>query len=768
MNEPADTPASAPHRAPESLAAAAAPAESEQEHPAFQAEKVHLEDTVKLARAEVARIKALKLDPKHASTEDQIIFAEWKHYGRQLEAVLDRPYFGRIDIRDQHDMDGTGGNAAGAGGHGAENGAAAKLGADAGMDGMLPLYIGTVPVYTDRTRLHNRVTDWRAPVARLFYEGEVGPQSFKVEDDWVDVVLYLVRHLDVEKGTLKGVYDQQVHPDYPQDAVAPVEGQEFLADDYLRSLLKTAAGSQLKDIVRSIQREQHAIIAEGHDHAVIVQGVAGSGKTSIALHRVAQVLYNLRLAGTKRPAALVIAPTPLFLSYIAEVLPSLFEEGVPQTTFEDWAGGLLFGEDKRDWPVIHVTPPATAADLRRVKFKESLTYRRLLDEGLKRLEDHMVPDHDVLVGSARIPAAQVRGWIQNRADRPLMVRTERAQQLLRTFLKNRHFDEQPEVAAWAARFIERWRLRPVLEVYREILLTPDLGVDRYLGKGETDGFKAHAQQLQEAGALEAADLAGLMYLRARLYGIKDSERWDHIVVDEAQDFAALRFAVLAPFARQDSLTIVGDLGQRAREELGLTGWDELIGPVFPRDRVRLHQLHRSYRTTQKIIQTAHQALVRSGAMATEVPDSLIPGEPPLFRSCASAVELAGGLADWLKWTQAQGFASTAVITKTVGEAEEVWRALQGTDLTAATGRTPQLVHSAADRYEGGIVVLPVVLARGLEFDATAVAGANERNFPATPDNGRLLYIAMTRAKAALAVFWTGEVSPLVAMSLPQA
>ncbi|MCL5676848.1 MAG: hypothetical protein M1602_03085, partial [Firmicutes bacterium] len=149
--------------------------------------------------------------------------------------------------------------------------------------GLQKLYIGTVPVYADKTRLHNRVTDWRAPVARLFYEGEVGPQSFKVEDDWVDVVLYLVRHVDIDKAALRGVYDQQVHPDYPLEAVAPVEGQEFLADDYLRSLLKTAAGSHLKDIVRSIQREQHAIIAEEHDHTVIVQGVAGSGKTSIAL-----------------------------------------------------------------------------------------------------------------------------------------------------------------------------------------------------------------------------------------------------------------------------------------------------------------------------------------------------------------------------------------------------------------------------------------------------------------------------------------------------
>ncbi|MHB9145215.1 MAG: HelD family protein [Symbiobacteriia bacterium] len=717
-------------------------AKPESLHPAFPAEKANLAATVSLVKTESARIRQLKLNPKQASREDQIIHSEWKHYGRQLEAVLDRPYFGRIDIRDASGPDLTGGLK--------------------GPDGMLNLYIGTVPVYTDRTRLYNRVTDWRAPVARLFYEGEVGPQSFKVEEDWVDVVLYLVRHLDIEKGTLRGVFDQQVHPDYPQDAVAPVDGQDFLADDYLRSLLKTAAGSHLRDIVRSIQREQHAIIAEGHDHTVIVQGVAGSGKTSIALHRVAQVLYNLRLAGVKRPSALVVAPTPLFLSYIAEVLPSLFEEGVPQTTFEDWAGGLVFGEEKKDWPVVRLEPPVRPEDLRRVKFKESLIYRRLLDEGLQRLEDAMVPDHDVLIGDARIPAAQIRGWIQGRADRPLMVRTERAVQLLRTWLKNRGFDDQPEVAAWALRTAERWRPRPTLDVYRDILLAPDLGVDRWLGKGETDRFKAHAQQLKEAGAVEAADLAGLVYLRARLYGSRDSERWDHIVVDEAQDFAALRYAVLAPFARQDSLTIVGDLGQRAREELGLPSWDEVIGPVFPKDRCRLHQLHRSYRTTQKIIQTAHQALVRSGAMATEPPDSLIPGEPPLMRACDAPRELAAALSEWLQWTQTQGFASTAVITKTVAEADEVWRALQGTELTARTGVAPQLIRSAADRYEGGVVVLPVVLARGLEFDATAVAGASQANFPATPENGRLLYIAMTRAKAALAVFWTGAVSPLVA------
>ncbi len=702
------------------------------QHPAFPDEKANLEETIDLARTEAKRLRQLKFDPKIHATEDAIVIDEWKKYGRQLEAVLDRPYFGRIDILDRE-----------------HPGAPAD-------NGLKKLYIGTTPVYSDHTRLHNRVTDWRAPVARLFYEGEVGPQAFKVEEDWVEVELYLVRHLDVDKAALRGVYDQQVHPKYPLGAVAPVEGQEFLADDYLRSLLKTSAGSHLRDIVRSIQREQHAIIAEEHDHTVIVQGVAGSGKTSIALHRVAQVLYNLRLAGVKRPSALVVAPTPLFLSYIAEVLPSLFEEGVPQTTFEDWAGGVVFGANKKDWPAVRLGAPVRDEDVRRVKFKESLTFRRLLDEGLKRLEESLVPDHDVLIGNARIPAAQIRNWIQGRADRPLMVRTQRAIQLLRTWLKNRGFDEEPGVAAWADRMVERWRPRATLDVYRDILLDPDRGVDRWLGQGMTGPFKAHAQKLKEAGAVEAADLAGLVYLWTRLYGIPDSARWDHIVVDEGQDFAPLRYAVLAPFARHDSLTIVGDLGQRAREELGLSGWDELIGPVFPKNTCRLHQLHRSYRTTQRIIQTAHQALVRSGAMATEVPDSLIPGDAVLFRPAASAAEMVGDVADWLRWTKEQGFSSTAVITKTVAEAEELWQALKENGLT--TG----LVRSAEDRYEGGIVVLTVVLARGLEFDAVAVAGVSEASFPATPENGRLLYIAMTRAKASLAVFGVGVVSPLAA------
>lgn len=557
-------------------------------HPAFDEEKANLQETIDLAKTEARRLRQLRFDPKIHGTEDAIIIEEWKRYGRQLEAVLDRPYFGRIDILDPEHP------------------------GDPANNGLQKLYIGTTPVYSDHTRLHNRVTDWRAPVARLFYEGEVGPQAFKVEDDWVQVELYLVRHLDVEKAALRGVYDQQVHPKYPLGAVAPAEGQELLADDYLRSLLKTAAGSHLHDIVRSIQREQHAIIAEEHDHTVIVQGVAGSGKTSIALHRVAQVLYNLRLMGVKRPSALVVAPTPLFLSYIAEVLPSLFEEGVPQTTFEDWACGLVFGQDRKAWPALRLGAPERSEDVARVRFKESLTFRRLLDEGLKRLEESLVPDHDVLIGQARIPAAQIRGWIQGRADRPLMVRTQRAIQLLRTWLKNRGYDGDPAVAAWADRMVERWRPRATLDVYRDILLDPDRGVDRWLGQGMTRPFKAHAQRMKEAGAVEAADLAGLVYVWTRLYGIPDTVRWDHIVVDEGQDFAPLRYAVLALFARHDSLTIVGDLGQRAREELGLSGWDELIGPVFPKNTCRLHELHRSYRTTQRIIQTAHQALIRRG------------------------------------------------------------------------------------------------------------------------------------------------------------
>ena len=201
---------------------------------------------------------------------------------------------------------------------------------------------------------------------------------------------------------------------------------------------------------------------------------------------------------------------------------------MPQTTFEDWAGNLVFGPDKTGWPALRLGAPERPEDLHRAKFKESLTYRRLLDEGLRRLEEAMVPDRDVLIGDARIPAAQIRNWIQGRADRPLMVRTQRAIQLLRTWLKNHGFDQQEAEppgrrgSSSAGGHGTRWTCTGISSWTRTGASTAGWG------KGATAPFKARAQRLKEAGTVEAADLAGLVYLRTRLYGVSDSERWGHI------------------------------------------------------------------------------------------------------------------------------------------------------------------------------------------------------------------------------------------------
>jgi DNA helicase-2/ATP-dependent DNA helicase PcrA len=284
---------------------------------------------------------------------------------RNLVAAKSKPYFARIDFSEKE-----------------------KKEAD-------KLYIGKMSLIRDEVQ-KLIIVDWRAPVANLYYEGRLGDASYECPDGKIDGKLRLKRQFSIDKGELKEIFDIDITTN----------------DEFLQSSLGANADNRLKDIVTTIQAEQNAIIRADMWRPLIVQGAAGSGKTTIALHRIAYLIYNYEKSFSPENF-MIIAPNRLFLNYISDVLPELGVEKVRQTTFEDFAQDLIGKRFKlRDANekllafVDHTLDDAEKARLALVRktseFKASMSFKEALDSYLRLIEENFIPKEDFMLGSTLI------------------------------------------------------------------------------------------------------------------------------------------------------------------------------------------------------------------------------------------------------------------------------------------------------------------------------------------------------------------------------
>lgn len=700
-------------------------------HPAYEEERQRLSRTVAEIDAQLAELRQsappdlqelMEEESPDAARVAQHSLAGM-HLARawQLRTVRPEPFFGRIDFQ--------------------EEGAAAPE----------TLYIGKTGIERRRDR-QPWVIDWRAPVASLFYNAAPGGEAaYEAPAGTIRGRLHLRRSLAVKGGMLQRIVDSQL-------TGAPAGEQRV--DEFLLYRLWESRDARLRDIVSTIQAEQNRIIRADCDRPLIIQGAAGSGKTTVALHRLAFLLYRHR--ERMAPGRIwIFAPNQIFLDYISAVLPELGVGGIQQTTFQDWALAELGWEVRLTDPEQRLARlfdprcgegpgPSTAAS----RFKGSLEFRDLLDRALADYEARFVPGEDVeLWPGARIRAREIRQWFHEQyAGQPLYSRKERiiarvkvwmGQQLDpyrgRAQFQERHKLARAAVRRWAA----LWPDHTPLQVYAGILagqigqagLPPELARD--------------SLALLRQGQAAPEDLAALVWLKGRLQGFGDRPELDHVVIDEAQDFSPLQVALLRELARTDSFTILGDLNQGIHAGQGIEAWDELMA-VFP-GGCRYVTLEQSYRSTCEIMAFASAVLQQAGA-----PVALA---RPVFRSGARVQvgpQVPGAVAAAVRDLQARGHASIAVVGRTGADAEALQAEL------ARAGIPARLITARQAHYRGGISAIPSYLTKGLEFDAVIVAGAGAASYRRTARDARLLYVCLTRALHELVVLYPGEPSPLLA------
>ena len=732
-------------------------------HPAYSEEKAHLEKTLSVVCSEQALADEELLNAQselsHARAYDpdklpvrEMLYAKALSQVRTLKLSAVKPYFTRIDFT--------------------EDGGKSET-----------FYIGKYGV-TETGTLKNVVVDWRAPLANLYYSGQLGRVNYTAPDGKVEGELTLKRQFDISEGVLNSIFDTDI---VSQDA-------------YLQSALNAMTGDRLKEIVTTIQAEQNFVIRHPLKRSLVVAGAAGSGKTTIALHRIAYLLYAF--SQQLRPEnMLILAPNPLFLNYIAGVLPDLGVENVKQTTFirliADWLESYFPKVDVEDRTerILNAPEEELKALSMQAQFKGSQRFMALLDAFLDDYEASFSPEDGISFGPIELYSKEEmdRFLLVDEKPFPMQRRVSEfkkqltrranaaAKQLAAFYTREsdrrsaliRENEKDPEQLKAKLRRLyetrdERIRqaqdaVKPFIrETLQSLPTLEPMSLYRLFWKGVLASSAGEAERMAAESTLDAIsrkkplmpeDVAPVAYIAMR---VTERRKFDirHIVIDEAQDFSPFEFALLSRMMPQATFTIVGDLMQGIHAWRALTDWQCLTHDLFS-GACSMHNLVTSYRNTIEIMNAALRiARRRPTPHQTEVKPVERHGEAPVFEAFRTQNEGISRINDIIRKWKSEGLTTIAVIERTERDAKRL-----ASLLAPDTNASYLDVDDSA--YSGGVSVVPASSAKGLEFDGVIIANADEKTYPDRDLDARLLYVCMTRPLHKLHVLYKHTLTPLL-------
>ena len=575
------------------------------------------------------------------------------------------------------------------------------------------------------------IVDWRAPVASLFYKGMLGKTTYNSPQGEVPVDILGRRQLIVKKAKLEGYFDSDIN----------------IQDEILQMVLSSNSGEKLKDIVNTIQKEQDEIIRADRSKVVVVNGVAGSGKTTIALHRVAYLLYNFRQQLTDK--VLILGPNDIFMDYISEVLPNLGETAVNNETFLSFA----YKEIGLNEEVLDITSyleevlRGNEDIINEIKYKSSKEFIELLDKKINEIEESYFKINSVKFLNEEIVSIDEINELFEKHYKymPIFRRSQKIKRILFSKIKDKRDEKVREINAKAKEDIAKlsqdelvveennieFRRRiAIRDVVREVMKSKSDVEEWIENKGIVDIYK----EFMNVEKLSYLDLAAILYLMIKLDGKKASYEIKHIVIDEAQDYNMLQFIVLKELTGCRSYTIVGDSNQRlikAEEIPAMLRLKDIFGGFFD-----LYELKKSYRSTYQIMEYASKLLdenavvpfVRKGEF--DVLETTVPKD--------DMEDLIDVILNLLEDYQEEKYENVAVITKDKEELNIIAPELKKYTNILAFNKSDII-------YRGGKVLVPSYYAKGLEFDAVIIVDFDENT-----DN-LIKYIMTTRALHRLSV-----------------
>ncbi|MGG5462238.1 RNA polymerase recycling motor HelD [Clostridium sp. B9] len=713
------------------------------------------------------------------NTEIEIIKKSVEFLGKELEKfkeAYDKPYFARIDFREyRKDME--------------------------------SFYIGKCGL-GDMIEGDERVIDWRAPLADLYYSGTQGEAYYKAPAGIIEGELSLKRKfLFDDEQNLKECFDEGINEIILKSGLN--EEGDGLIDEFLRINLENSTGTKLKDVVATIQKEQNDIIRAPKNAPLIIQGSAGSGKTTVALHRLAYLLYRYK-GNITGEDILVIAPNKIFLDYISEVLPNLGVDKVEQKTFEELAlkklgiKGKVITKDKKLVDILSSDEKTNKYVINDSKIKGSMLFKEMLDRYIQVLEREDSKIEDITIcGYSVFDANEIkRLFLKDLVKYPVNKRKDEIKKYfskklgdkvtrvldkvdfqyeyriarLKKSMEDSQERRQKLIALYDERdahkseikksakkefsdYFNHWKGINTANVYRTFFEDKEVFEEVTAGKipGKlADYMRENLAYNIDNKRIDSDDLAAMLYLKIRIEGIDDNNLLKHIVIDEAQDYSMFQLYVMSMMAANKSLTIVGDIGQGIYSFKGIDDWQKTISLVYDGNADYKH-LSQSYRSTVEIIKYANKVLLKQNHYEEPAKPVLRHGMVPQELEFTNAKDFCEQLDSIVKKVKSEGKSSVAIVGKTLDECKKIKTAVK-----KYSEFDFDLVKDDQKEFNLDLIIIPSYLTKGLEFDCTIVYNLSKEIYDENSEmDKKLLYVVLTRALHYEYIFFKGEKSPLI-------
>ena len=647
--------------------------------------------------------------------------------------MLKTPYFGRFDFVEE------------------------------GFDDKEKIYIG-IHNLIDNEKNSVIVHDWRAPISSMYYQYEIGNSSYSSPVGTISGEILMKRQYKIEKSELKYFFDSSI----------------TIKDEMLQEVLSHNASSKMKNIVETIQKEQDVIIRDRENELLIVQGVAGSGKTSIALHRIAYLLYIGMGSKLSSNNIIIISPNSIFNKYISGVLPELGEENVKQTTFDTLVKNVLDSPLKietREKQLEQLIISNKNYEFRNeaIKFKGSNEFVKIVQRFLSYYEKKLIPFKDVYFDGKIIETSQkIKNlFLNNKIDMPMTKRLKRIENMILHKIHplkykrlekiekivQKSYGHELEIKSFSRllsikenkvfmEHLHNFTEISYMDLYKLLFRNKKLFLK--LSEGLklpvcTEEIMQYTKENLIRGKVCYEDCAPLMYIKLKIEGAIEFKDIKQVVIDEAQDYYPIQYEVFKILFGNARYTVLGDFNQTLERTGNDYIYDEIIKTLDKRKSVKLF-LNKCYRSSFEISSFAQRFLdYKQDFVAFDRHEA-----GPQIESYENKTLLEKAICEAIEKYYKGGYESIAIICKTQKEVDEV------------SGRLKELVrvkllNIEKDQVQKGVLVIPSYMAKGLEFDVVIVYNASKENYNSSFDK-KLLYIACTRALHKLMINSCGEKS----------
>ena len=552
---------------------------------------------------------------------------------------------------------------------------------------------------------NNILYDWRSPICSLFYDYEIGEAEYSAPAGTIKGELKRKRQYKIENNKLLGVFDNSLNID----------------DEFLQSVLAEESSDHMKNVVNTIQQEQNQVIRNLDDNNLIVNGIAGSGKTTVALHRIAFLLYRLKRLSSNN--ILIFSPNNIFTEYISEVLPSLGEANTLQTTFDDY---LSYTIDKRvETYTEFVERFYSGKELNKelVEYKQSDQIIKDIDLFIDDYVNKAEFNKDIREGIInKVTKEELNNYLKDRYIKfPLYSRLDEiADKLSSNFYKgsNKKVKTFNKLLKDSCNFY-----KPIDEIYKEFF------------KSTYSKIKLTDNELKNVfnDEVNYEDALIYAYIKGLLEGFPYEGEIKQVVIDEAQDYNYLQYLIISKIFRRANFTILGDINQNINPYYKYKSLEKISDLL--EGSTKYIELLKTYRSSPEIIAYTNKILKLDHVSAIRKDNN----KPVVVRK---EIDLKASLIDDITSLQDE-YTSIAVITKDTEECEKLYELLNETFNISK-------IDIDTKTFNKRLIVIPAYLAKGLEFDAVIVYNNRENTYKKNERN--LLYVACTRAQHELFIY----------------